>query len=409
MANVTTPSGAVVDSVTGALVSGPTNTGGPALVPDTKVASATGSSQQNTQSDFMTQLQNTLLQQSGIVSSQNSALEQKMQDAISGVKSANDSQTQALNLSYGAQEQQAQQQGQNQVTSFQEAQRGFATNNAALKQLNDATTKQVNDLETQKQSLILQGNAQAAQQISALQVQAIQFQQQAQQQTFANLLSIGNYAQGVQTAQNQSAQFQQTLDFNNQQAISNVALKYGLTVNPGDTLQSITTRAMPLASQEEKLQLSQIQSQIAANNAQTQASLAAANSGSNLTSTQIDALASAVNSGGAAVLAGIKDPTMQATIINRASDLKWNSQATQAAQAGTSQSDYNNSILNNGALSPTDKSAALKASGTAYAANPTPTASKSSTFPQIAGSAYGSYSSGVIGSLNWLFGVNNNN
>lgn len=373
MATFTTPSGAVVDDK-GTMISGPTGAGSSTITPPVQPGAQTQTGTPNgTQSDFMNQLQNTLLQQSGIVSSDNSQLEQKIQDAISGVKSGNDASAQALTLDYNRQIGQAQQAGAQQVTSAQEASRGYATNTAALKQLTDNTTKQVNDLEQRKQELILQGDASTASQVSALQVQAIQFHQQAQQQVFSNLLGLGNYAQNVAQTQNQAAQFQSTLDFQNQQAISTIATKYGISVAPGETLQSITTKAMPYASAEEKGQLDQIQSQIRVNNANAAKALTDANTGGPY---NIDALAMAVNNGGAAVLAGIKDPNIQSQVINRASDLKWSSQATQAASNGQSKADYNASIVNNQALSATDKSAALKASDTAYANAP---AAKTST------------------------------
>lgn len=310
MATATTPSGAVVDTGSGALISGPTNSnaGAPA-------GAAQGSS--STDSAMMDQIQQRLLSQSDVISSQSTGLEDKIGSIIGGIQTGEQQSEQATTLNYNQQEQQAQQAGQQTLTSTEEAQRGYATNYAALQRIQDTTTKNVSALETQKQQLILQGQSQAATTISNLQVQALQFQQQAQQQVFTNLLGLAQFGQSQQAAQ----QSQQAQTFTEQQAISSTALKYGLQVQPGDTIASITSRAAPLATQEEqnalKLQLAQINEA----NANAQQSLAAARaSGASLTSTDISGLASAYLSplGGSGVLANVKNPNDLAAVIAEA-------------------------------------------------------------------------------------------
>lgn len=262
--------------------------GGPNAAQAANANAVTGGAPSTT--DFMTQLQGQLLNQSGMISSSNTKLEDQINSAISSQQAAGTATDKGINASYAGQEQAAQQAGQNKMTAAVESQRGFAQNTAALQQLTDATNKQVNDLEEQKQSALATGDAATASKISDLQMQGIQFQQAAQQQVFTNLLSMGDYAQKQQS--NQLAQ--QSQDFAQSQAVSQVALKYGLTVQPGDTLSSITTRAMPYASQEEQLQLKQIQAQINTSDAQAKEALANAKAGQPLSETDIAGISQAI-------------------------------------------------------------------------------------------------------------------
>lgn len=315
MATATTPSGAVVDTGSGALISGPTNSN--AGAPAGGSTGTTGDSSNPTDSALMDQIQQRLLSQSDVISSQSTGVENQIGSIIGGIQTGEQQSEQATTLNYNAQEVQAQAAGQQTLTSTEEAQRGYATNYAALQRIQDTTTKNVASLETQKQQLILQGESTAAQTISGLQVQALQFQQQAQQQVFTNLLNLAQYGQAQQAAQ----QSQAAQSFSEQQAISSIALQYGLQVQPGDTINSITTRAAPLATQQEQNALNLQKAQINEANANAAQSLAAANSGGALTQTDIQGLASAYLSplGGSGVLANVKNPSDVAAIVAEAS------------------------------------------------------------------------------------------
>lgn len=301
MATFTTPSGATVDT-------GASNTG--ANVTSTPAGgTSTGTAASSDSSSFISQLQQKLLGQSDLISSENTGLEDKINTAIAGIQSGQDSSSQAITSQYNAKEADATTTGQQQMTSTQDAQRGFATNTAALKQLTDSTNKQVNDLEQQKQQLILSGQADASSKISAMQIQAIQFQQQAQQQVFSNLLGMGQFAQSQQQialSQQQNNIAQQGQDLQSQSAISAIATKYGLTVSPGETLQSITTKAAPFASTEEKQQMALATAQINAANAQTAKAYSDVQANKPLDAVSLAALASQYNTNPQAVLSTVK-------------------------------------------------------------------------------------------------------
>ncbi len=220
--------------------------------------------QEGLQTEFMKSIQGKLLDQSGIVSSTNSQLEQRLNAAISGVKTSAEKSNQALELDYGRQIGYTADQGMQSLNAGRAAGSGGILNMAAYTALRDETNKNLKDLEDRKQSLILQNDAAAAAKVGELQFQALDFQQKAQQQTFSNLLGMANL--GIQTQQ--EARLAQQQSFQEQQATTNIALQYGLTVKPGETLADVATRAMPIASKEQQARLAKIVSDTRLNNAQ---------------------------------------------------------------------------------------------------------------------------------------------
>lgn len=341
MAQFTTPSGAVIDT-------GASNTGA------TVVSTPTGG--ESSGSGFTEQLQAKLLGQSDIISSENTNLENKIQEAISSVKSSAASSAQAITSQYDREIGYQKEQGATAIQTAQEGQRGFAQNTAALQQLTDSTNKQLKDLEMRKQELILQGNAAAASKVADLQLQAIQFHQQAQQQVFSNLLGMANFGLQADAAKRQESQFNRQQQFQEDSAKATIALQYGVTLKPGDTIQDVIQRAMPFASQKQQLELKQMQSEIDKNRAQTAAAWADAQTGARITDPlNIDILArGGLNSGGAS-LALVKDPTTYSTVVNRMKSM-------QEEDVVSAVSGYINEGLN--------KAAARRDANAAYQNNP---------------------------------------
>lgn len=305
--------------------------------PDGHTTALPGANNSSSTTDTLIQK---LLGQSDIISSQSTGLESKINDIISGVKSGQAANEQALGIQYQGKEDFAQKQGTTALTTAMEGQRGFAVNQAALQQITDSTKKSVNDLEMQKQQLILQGQAAAAGQITQLQVQQLQFQQQANQQVYSNLLGITGISQQKDAAATAAAQFNKQQAFQTTQAMGALATQYGLSPKPGETLDSLYARAatdMGINSPA-ALAIKQAQSQIQANNAQTQASLAAAAAKKPLSALDIATLAGAYNSVGTAILGQVANANDQAAIITHANTLE------SAAYQSTAQSNYDNGI-----------------------------------------------------------------
>jgi hypothetical protein len=215
--------------------------------------------------DFMSTIQDKLLEQSSLVSSTNSNLESRLNTAISGVETSAEKSNKALESAYGRERAFQEGQGSLKIQDQLEGRTGFATQMIALRNLVETTDKSLKDLEQRKNELILQNDANAAAKVSELQFKALEFQQQAQQQTFSNLLGMANF--GISSAQEQRLTKAQT--FTENKAMSDIALQYGIDLKPGDTIDTITSKAMVFASEEQKARLAKLQSEIKYNNAQT--------------------------------------------------------------------------------------------------------------------------------------------
>lgn len=210
-------------------------------------------------SDLMAQIQKQLLNSSSSISSSNSKLEDAIGGAITSTKAVGKQSHDATASDFDTKIADATKAGASAVTSFEEAQRGYATNNAALKQLKDDTAKSISDLTKAKDSALASGDLATNTALNGLIIQKYQFEQKAQQDVFSNLVSMNNMVlQGAQ-----EKRLQQTQNFTEDQAKQSIALKYGIEVKPGDTMQDIVNRAKPFASAEEKLQLDQATANLA--------------------------------------------------------------------------------------------------------------------------------------------------
>lgn len=218
-----------------------------------------------TQDTFLEALQGKLLNQADMVSSSSTGLESKIAEAIGGVQKSGAASTAALESAGSREIAFQKEQFAQQKTGVLEAQRGFATNTAALTALDVRTEKSIRDLEQRKQELILQGESATASKISELQMKAIEFRQQAEQQSFSNLFNMGQFALNVQAENRAKSQFSQTIElqktqqaFDQSTKYAEIALRYGLKSIPGETLGSLVARAQPIASQLQKAELAKL-------------------------------------------------------------------------------------------------------------------------------------------------------
>lgn len=274
---------------------------------------ATTLPQDTTNNDFMTKIQNQLLGQSGIISSSNTNLEDKLASAISGIKSSADSSNKVVQSQFEREAQGILETGNDAQLAGRAAGQGGIMNMAALRELTGTTDKNLKDLAQRKQELILQNNSQAASKVAEMEMAALKFKQEAEQQVFSNLLGMGNYANQVQSEQ----RLAKAQSFTEQQAVSSVALQYGLSVKPGDTLESIVSKAAPMASKEQQMKLAKMQSEINRSNAEIR-KINAEGAGS---SNDIDIIAQAAFLN-PAVLSTVKDPTQLSKVINKVNVLK---------------------------------------------------------------------------------------
>lgn len=323
-----------------------------------QLAARTGTPTQDT---FTEQLQTKLLGQSDIISSESTKLESKIQEAISGVEKSNQASAAAISSTYAREATQVREAGDQVLTGAREAQRGFAQNTAALDKLAKDTDTQLKDLEQRKQELILQGNSAAASRISDLQTQAIQFRQQAQQQVFSNLLGLANFAAQRDQQRTQVQQFERQQAFQENQAMGEIALQYGVAPRPGETLDSLYSRAVTDMGAESPaaLAIAQAKASIASSNAQLKESYRRMQQDDALSALDAESLASAYEAG-ALSLNQLKNTGQMAAVIRSANTLNAsNAQRIidQLVSQGVSKEDAIAQVT--GATSVRDKAAAL--------------------------------------------------
>lgn len=258
--------------------------------------------------EFMSTLQERLLSNQA-VSSQDTSIETAINDAITNTKKGTEASKGAIssaydrNIGYTAEGQQVQK------TGALESGRGNATGVQALKYLDETNGRELKDLEQRKQELILQADANGAAQVSNLIMKKLEFRQQAQQQVFSNLLGMGNLAvsaSNLSLQKQQEARLSATQSFAERSAINSIALKYGLKVDHNDTLDSITAKAAPFATQEQQLEIQKTKAEI--NRANAEASKALRGDSSNAVDPLTIGIMAQAALSDPRVLAAINDP-----------------------------------------------------------------------------------------------------
>lgn len=240
--------------------------------------------------EFLKALQDRLLGTSGMATSATSQIDKTIQGTIDTLQSSNDTTQAGIKASFDRQKIDAATQGQTALTSATESQRGFAVNSAVLSQVRDATTKSLRDLDLRETEALAAGQTDVATKIADLKLQKLDFQQKAEQSTFTNLLNASTqFLQQEQENRLMSTQQQEA-----KTQMSTIALKYGITLQPGDTIDSVVARAQPFASKEEALQLEQVKSEINKNNQQSAAVVKATQAGAGIAKArgQLESIAS---------------------------------------------------------------------------------------------------------------------
>lgn len=199
-----------------------------------------------------------LLEQSDLISSEDTGIEEALGEAREQITIGQEAGAKRIESVFGREITGVREAGARRLTSFQEAQRGFGVNRAALQQIREATERSVGDLETRREEAILAGESAAAGQMSVLIIKELEFEQQARQQAFTNLLSIGGF--GLQQQVGERAERQ--LNFVEEQAKSSIALEFGVEINEGDSITDIINRAKPNADVKRLKELDLLSAQI---------------------------------------------------------------------------------------------------------------------------------------------------
>jgi len=139
---------------------------------------------------FMQKAQDRLFSSAGVISSADTGIEKAFADARGGLTRAGEATTERLESQFGRERVGEVGEARDRFQNFAESRTGFGGQMTAFRRLVETTDKNLNDIESRKQEAILAGDSATATALANLQVQEIQFKQQAQQQTFSNMLGI---------------------------------------------------------------------------------------------------------------------------------------------------------------------------------------------------------------------------
>ncbi len=294
-------------------------------------AMLSGSGSGNTSNDvakdpMISALQDRLMGQADMISSSSSGIDDKINKAIGGVKEAQSASAQRLESAASRARNDILGTGERSVTDYSENRSGFGSQMAGLRRIVETTDKELKDLDMRKEELILAGESEAASKIADLQLNALKMKQDAMQQTFSNLMSLSNFGLALRGQQQAEKQFQLTYELNGKQfqlqkdqqsfqekqALAGIALEFGLDMQPGDTIDSMTKKAAATGavSQKRALEMEALRAQIANSNAQAARALDGINTGQAFDDMTAEVIARTVAGGGydaVKVMTGLTD------------------------------------------------------------------------------------------------------
>lgn len=307
---------------------------------------------------FFNMLGGKLLEQGGIISSTASNLEGNINKAIGGIRESADLSNQRIESVYGRERNDVLGTANDSMISGRAAGSGGLMNIAALRELTSTTDKQLNDLQQRKEELILQNNSDAAGKIADIELKTLEFRLEAQQKVFENLLGVGNF--GLSTAQEGRMSRAQT--FEEKKTISNIGLEFGIEVGPNDTIETITARAAPFASEQRRAELARTLAETARIKADTNKILREGIDADTAKNFDLDVMATAYLKNPDIVGNDVSDVQF-ANIVNRASELQlqdYKSELQTEIDSGKSKSYLTNLVKSKQGMSASEKATALK-------------------------------------------------
>jgi hypothetical protein len=368
------------------------------------------------------------------VSSASTGVEDTISEAVQRTQAAGEAGEQRIDSSFDRQRQQVLGMGEQAVTGFAEARRGFGTQLSALRNLVNTTDEQLKDLDARREEAQLANDVATLNATNALIMEGEKMKMDALQNTFNNMLAVTNM--GLQARQfelgqaQQAEQFQLTYElegekfqlskdqqsFAEQQAIGGVALEFGLDVAPGETIGSIIDKAAATGIVDERraLELSQIRADITRSNAETARIMKQNASEKALDPITVESLAKAYRDGNTEFLAGLETNEQYGQVlgkINEMDDLQDNNMAVMAKWYA-SEKDFmravdkwiattNVSQARKDSMKASAIAAAAKAGFTGDATEDTPFES----LPRTAASVSGRVAEFGLDALEWITGV----
>lgn len=247
--------------------------------------------------EFLGMLQERLMGNSGIVSSQTTPLDTMINDTIAGLQTGQAAREAGTKASFERSRIDTQAVGESNLLTSKETTRnlGAASSMAVFNQVEEKTSKALKDLDLREREALATGQIEVADKIANLKLQQIQFQQEAQQKTFTNLMSAYNVVLNQRNFETEQAFKEKQMSQTERNNMATIATNYGIKLEVGDTLESVIARATPLASQKQQLEFAKLKSEINRANAETAKALKGDSSGLTTAGTSIDIYANTLS------------------------------------------------------------------------------------------------------------------
>ena len=263
--------------------------------------------------DTLSTIEERLLKQTEISTSADTDLDVFIKESVTAVEEATEKRETGIEASVERRRIAARKAGKTEVTSALESRRGFATNTAVIRDIRQRTQEELKDLDMREQEMLAMGASEDAAAIRQLKFQSLAFRQQSEQQAYSNLLSILSLQAGRKTEERlERAQTSQE-----EQAMANVALDYGVELYEDDTFESVVSRAKEVASDEKALTLDKLRQSIAESKARVADMGRGDISEEPLDDVTADMFAEAYLKGDVSFLAGLETNQQRATVLNR--------------------------------------------------------------------------------------------
>lgn len=221
-------------------------------------------------SALMSQLEKRLLGSAEGISSSSSEIEKAITGAITSQEKSRIAGESRINNDYKAEKDYLMGRNQDDITTFSQGRSGYATQMAALRNLTETTDKTMRDLEVRRQDALMTNDANAANQISTLQMKQLEFKQAKEQEFYNNIFQLTGLGLQQQSQDRAKQEFADKMTFDREQRtidrqekMASLATQAGVAYDANDTFESLSVKVAAIADEERRLKAQETLSRIA--------------------------------------------------------------------------------------------------------------------------------------------------
>lgn len=211
-------------------------------------------------SSIIAELEKRMMGSGSGVSSRDSGVQKTIQDAIKAQQGVQESAAGRIQTDYEYEKQFMLSGAESSYNTATESGRGFATQLAALNKLTENTNKNLRDLDQRKQDALTANDAQTAARIADLQLKAIEFQQQSEQQFYSNAFSLMGLDLQSRAQDRAGREFAAKMEFDREQRaidrqdnMARIAAQYGVEMTGDDTYETLSAKIAKIADEERRI------------------------------------------------------------------------------------------------------------------------------------------------------------